>query len=253
MNLNLLRQVLCGAFDLSTEGDTCLIGTPFQIDYNDRLVLRIRKGQGSYRVDDNGDTAFALMLAGVDTDPDRLSELVQLPKAVQIDSADSSLYVQAETLETAAESVWSITAHALRLHEAAKPRLRQAPSDFRDRVVMLLESIARQENVPILFDHVVEKTGSIIADVVIGSESAPLLVFAAPSPERLMEAELVYLRRKLHPAPGYVCAVVPSARAVGQKHFSRANYYTDKTLEFDGWDNAFGEFATRHLQSSFLQ
>lgn len=120
MNLNLLRQALCGAFDLRAEGETCLIGTPFQIDYNDRLVLRIRPDRDGYRIDDNGDTALALMLAGVDTDPDRLGELAHLPATVQIDNDDSSLYAQVDTLEAAAESVWSIAAHALRLHEAAK-------------------------------------------------------------------------------------------------------------------------------------
>lgn len=60
------------------------------------------------------------------------------------------------------------------------------------------------------------------------------MVIAATTVERLMEAKLLYMRRQLTWRSGYVCAVVPSAKAVEAKQFSRANYYTDKTLEFGG-------------------
>ena len=65
--------------------------------------------------------------------------------------------------------------------------------------------------------------------------------------ERLMEAELIFLRRQLEKLPGFVCAVVPSAKAIGHKHFSRANYYTDKALEFDEWLTAFHDFARQRV------
>ena len=81
---------------------------------------------------------------------------------------------------------------------------------------------------PLALDQMIEETGFLMADAVLGVEK-PLVVIAATSVERLMEAEL------LPPAPpdqssSRLCAVVPSAKSIGAKHFSRANYYTDKTL-----------------------
>ena len=115
-------------------------------------------------------------------------------------------------------------------------------NDFRERVLAALSEVAAATGVALQFDQVIDEAGSLVADAVLGV-SSPLLVIAASSVERLMEAELIYLRRKLSSTPGFVCAVVPSAKAIGQKHYSRANYYTDKALEFDGWAPAFCEFA----------
>lgn len=238
-----LRQAMCGAFRVSQEDDTLLVHTPFGLDFNDDLILRVRPDGAGYRVDDNGDTLVALALAGIAPDADRVKELAP---GIEFDEEDGSLIARPASSLQVADAVFLVAGVALRVHGACRPRFRPPASDFKERVLALLSDVAAETGARLLFDQVVEETGSLIADAVLG-EHTPLIVIAATSVERLMEAEIVFLRRQIHQRPGYVCAVVPSSKLIGQKHFSRANYYTDKTLEFDGWTSAFREFAQQHL------
>ena len=235
----LLRALLCGAFQIDQEDDTFLVRTPFGVDFNDDLVVRVRPDGQAWRVDDNGDTLLALALAGSAPDSERVAELAP---DVEFDDGDGSLIARPENPTDIAAAVFAVAGAALRVHGACRPRLRPAPNDFRERVLAALSEVAAETGVVLRLDQVVEEAGSLVADAVMG-ESSPLLVIAASTVERLMEAELIYLRRKISNTPGFVCAVVPSAKAIGQKHYSRANYYTDKALEFDGWTTAFSEFA----------
>ena len=241
----LLRALLCGAFRIDQEGETFLVRTPFGVDFNDDLVVRVRPDGDAWRVDDNGDTLLALALAGAAPEAERVAELAP---GVEFDEDDGSLIARPATPDGIADAVFAVAGAALRVHGACRPRSRPVPTDFRERVLAALKDVAAETGVSLQFDQVVEEAGSLVADAVLG-ESSPLLVIAASSVERLMEAELIYLRRKLGSTPGFVCAVVPSAKAIGQKHYSRANYYTDKALEFDGWASAFCDFARQQVQA----
>ncbi len=243
MTPSALRALLCGAFQITQEDDTLLVHTPFGLDFNDDLVLRLRPDGAALRVDDNGDTLLALALSGVAPDAERVLELAP---GVEFDEDDGSLIVRPASQERIADAVFSLVGAALRVHGACRPRTRPAPSDFRERVLAALEGVAIEAGVTMRTDQVVEEAGSLTADAVLG-DASPLLVIAATSVERLMEAELIYLRRQLGHAPGFVCAVVPSAKLIGQKHYSRANYYTDKALEFDDWPIAFRDFARQQI------
>jgi hypothetical protein len=243
MTPSVLRALLCGAFEISQDEDALLVRTPFGLDYNDDLVIRVRPDNGAFRVDDNGDTLFALTISGAVPDAERVSELAP---DVEYDQDDGSLILRPETEDSIASAVFSVAGAALRIHGACRPRQRAVATDFRERVISALEDVARETGVLCRIDEVVEEAGSLTADVVLG-DANPLLVIAANSVERLMEAELIFLRRKLGQVPGFVCAAVPSAKAIGQKHYSRANYYTDKALEFDGWDSAFRDFARQRV------
>lgn len=238
-----LRLALCGTFRITQEADTLLVHTPFGLDFNDDLVLRVRPEGNSFRVDDNGDTLLALSMAGAVPDSERVQELAT---DIEYDEDDGSLIIRANQPQQVADALFRLVGGALRVHGACRPRQRATPSDFRERVISLLSDVAVETGVTLKLDQVVEETGSLVADAVLG-ENNPLMVIAATTVERLMEAELLFMRRQLTQRPGYVCAVVPSAKAVGAKQFSRANYYTDKTLEFDGWTQAFREFAHQYV------
>lgn len=238
-----LRSYLCGAFLISEDDGTFLVQTPFGLDSNDSLVLRLRPEGDSLRVDDNGETLLSLSMSGVAPDSDRVLEIAG---GIEFDEDDGSLIARSETPEKIADAVFSVVGAALRIHGACRPRLRPVPSDFRERVLAALADVANEAGVQMLTDHVVEHAGNLTVDAMLG-DTQPLLVVAATSVERLMEAELIFLRRQLEKSPGFVCAVVPSAKAIGQKHFSRANYYTDKALEFDEWPMAFHDFARQRV------
>lgn len=243
MTPDALRALLCGAFRISQEGQSLLVHTPFGLDFSDDLVLRLRPDGESMRVDDNGDTLLSLSMAGVVPDADRVRDIAP---SIEIDEADGSLIAHAASLDAVADAVFAVASAALRVHGACRPRPRAETSDFRDRVLSMLSEVAIEAGVLMEIDQVVEEAGSLTADAVLGITN-PLLVIAATSVERLMEAELIFLRRQLGKVPGFVCAVVPSAKLIGQKHFSRANYYTDKALEFDGWSSAFHDFARQQV------
>ncbi len=243
MTLADLRQAMCGAFQVSEEEGVLLVRTPFGLDFNDDLVLRVRPQAEGYRIDDNGDTLLTLALDGAAPDGDRVLEIAG---EIDFDPDDGSLIAHADHEAEVAEALFKITGAALRVHAACRPRPRSSPSDFKDRVVGLLSELAAEMQVSIRLDEIVEPNGSLTADVVMG-DNDPFIVIAASSIERLMEAELLYLRRQITRRPGYICAVVPSMRAIGSKHFQRANYYTDKAVEFDGWVEPFREFAQQRI------
>lgn len=238
-----LRKAMCGAFDVTEEGGVLLVRTPFGLDFNDDLVLRIRPVDRGFQVDDNGDTMLTLALSGSAPEADRVLEAAG---DVEFDEEDGSLIARVENPVALGEAVFRVAGAALRVHSACRPRERTAASDLKSRVVELLSKVASETGVVLRLDEVVEEAGSLQADAVLGDDE-PLIVIAAPSVERLMEAELLFLRRQISRRPGYVCAVVSSAAAIGRKHFTRANYYTDKTVEFDGWTDAFREFAEQRV------
>lgn len=242
MNSSQVRSLLCSAFEISEEGGSFLIHTPFAVDFNDDLVIRLRPVDNGFRIDDNGETILSLALAGSAPDFDRVNELVP---NVNVDELDGAIHLIERSPAKVVHAIYSVIAASLRIHGAYRPRTISEPSDFRERVVAALEDVAREFSLPISFDQTVEQAGNLTADVVLG-EKHKFLVIAASSVERLMEAELIYLRRQLSKQGGFVCAAVPSAKAIGLKHFSRANYYTDKTVEFDGWSTAFMDLARQH-------
>ena len=56
----------------------------------------------------------------------------------------------------------------------------------------------------------------------------PLIVIAASSAARLLEAEVIHMQYLYTQQPGFVLAIAESEQAVGKKQFKRANFYTGK-------------------------
>ncbi len=83
------------------------------------------------------------------------------------------------------------------------------------------------------------------ADHVIGEAANPLIVIAATSATRLLEAEVIHMQYRYTNQPRFVLAVVESDKAVGIKQFHRANYYTGKTVQFSAFD--FGQLLRQQL------
>ena len=73
--------------------------------------------------------------------------------------------------------------------------------------------------------------GNMVADHVI-DHSIPLVIIAASSTTRLLEAEEIHMRYLYTKQPGFVLAIAESELAVGKKQFLRANFYTGKTVPF---------------------
>lgn len=73
----------------------------------------------------------------------------------------------------------------------------------------------------------------------------PLIVIAASSATRLLEAEVIHMQYRYTKQRGFILAVAESEKVVGKKQFHRANYYTGKTVEFSAYD--FGQLLREQL------
>jgi hypothetical protein len=120
---------------------------------------------------------------------------------------------------------------------ATQRQERRAHGDFRDRVGEVVRSVATSENKAVLSDVNLPIAGGLTADFVIEHDE-PLIVIAATSVARLMEAEIIFMQYRHQKIPGFVLAIAENPQAVGRKQFDRANYYTGKTVSFSPPDLA---------------
>lgn len=222
--------------------------TPWCYDDGDQVVVFARREGINWRFDDNGEGLFRLAAAGVDPESDRVqARLAAFPSLMDVHLADDreSLYAVAlpGEAERAALAVAEASAQVLALSA-----LRQVaqPSDFRPRVVSIVEDVARRFGIEARRDVATDESQSLLADVYLCSPT-PVLVIAATSTQRLMEAEIIWLDAARRQAPAYVLATVESARAIGINQYTRANYYTDKTVEFSG-AKALGDLVAARLR-----
>lgn len=218
----------------------------------DRIVVRVRPRGTSYQIDENGESAFLAALNGGSTD----SELVQRwiasldnTSPVSFD-AEEFLTAMATDERLLAPYVLKVAAAAQQLYSFATARPERLQNDFRDRLSDVIREIVAQINVPWRKDATLPIMGDLVADHILGSDANPLIVVAAHSPARLLEAEIIHMQYRRENKPGYVLAVAEDQPSVTRKQFERASYFTDKTVVFEPGNLAafIRTEAPRHLQ-----
>jgi hypothetical protein len=232
MNLH----TLCRRFAWIATADGGRLITPWRYDDGDQVVVFVTPHGEDWRADDNGEGLFRLAGAGIDPASERVQARLQALTqilGVHLDDDGEQIYAVASTpnLESAALAVAEASAQLQGL-TCLRPQARQ-PSDFRERIIDLVETAARAAGVESRRDVPADASQSFLADVYLCTP-IPLLVIAATSAQRLMEAEIIWLDAARRLAPVYVLATVESARDIGVAQYTRANYYTDKTVEYTG-------------------
>lgn len=236
----------CKRFDWIGTNDNGRLVTPWRYDDGDQVVIFAHRDGTQWRVDDNGEALFRLAAAGVDPEsPAVVARLDAFPTllGVQVGEDGETLTTRAAHLEQAAFAVAEASSQIMAL--ACLRRVRPE-SDFRERVVQVVQAAAASLGVEARLDVPVDESQSLRADVYLLSR-VPLIVIAATSAQRLMEAEIIWLDAARRQEPAYVLATVEDARAVGINQYTRANYYTDKTVEFTG-AKALGELVAHQLR-----
>ena len=244
-------QTLCREFSWvgpTADADGHIV-TPWRYDDGDRVVVFVsRESDRWWRLDDNGDALFRLAAAGVDPESTRLqARLAVLPQllGVRVDEDGEQLVAFADDANLEA-GVLAVAEAAAQLQGLAiEPRSRVA-SVFREQVVALIEAVARDAKIETHRNVPADESQSILADLYLCSKT-PIAVFAATSAHRLMEAQMTWLDAQRRAVSLYVLATVESARAVGISQYTRANYYTDKTVEFTEPGALKGLIATQML------
>lgn len=207
--------------------------TPWRYDDGDQIVVYARRSNGGWRLDDNGEAALRLALDGVDVDGERAQSRIkacELSLGVCWDESDDSFFVEAPDFRFESSAL-AIAEAAAQLAGLGALRQDRIVSDFKARVVDLVKSVAKEANLECRTDVPVDESRTIFADAWVAAQR-PLLVFAASSVQRLQEAEIAWLDAKRRVEPLFVLALIDDAKQIGVKNYTRANYYTDKTVEF---------------------
>ena len=245
-----LKKAICSLFEVhADEGGVQRIVTPLEYPgTNDRIVIRVRPQDDGFLIDENGEAAFYAGLNGGDIDIEavlRWSEELPHHSPARLNEDESiSAFLTDERL--VAPYIFRVAEAAQQLHALATSRLERKESDFRERVKDMVKEIAAQLNVPWDSDVELSIAGGLRADNVLGT-TKPLIIIAATSAMRLLEAEIIYMQYRAEKKPGYVMAVAESQEIVTKKQYERAAYYTDKAVIYS--PDAFRQLVTAEISS----
>jgi hypothetical protein len=234
-----LKRQICALFEVhSDQSGVQRIITPLEYaGSGDRIVVRVRRSGGQITIDENGDAAMFAAMAGGDTESDVIArwavELNGRSPASFGDDEVISAHVTDERLIAA--YIFRVAEAAQHLHSLATAKISRQASDFKERVASVILETAKKLNAEWSEDVELPIAGGLVADFVI-DQDRPLIIIAATSATRLLEAEIIHMQYRLSKIPGFVLAVAESQSAVGKKQFERANYYTDKTVSFSPSD-----------------
>lgn len=231
-----IKRAICELFEVyPDENGVTRVVTPLEyVGTGDKIVVRVRESNEGYSIDENGEAAFNASLAGGDMSSDVVARwLNEFHEAgpVLFDETNEQLHIEATDSDLIAPYIFRVAEAAQRLHAVATSRAERQTGDFKERVKDLMIAVSQQLNLTIKHDVELSIAGGLRADHVIESQT-PLLIIAATSPTRLLEAEVIYMQYRAEKRSAHVWAVAESQATVGRKQFERAGYYTSRTVVF---------------------
>lgn len=232
-----LRDSICSLFEVhQDEQGVQRVVTP--IEYpgtGDNVVIRIRpEGGGRFSIDENGEAVLYSTLNGGDVESDAVARWIE-----EISTYSPVKFTEDETLSALVSDERLIAPYIFRVAEAAQQlyaiataRPDRQTSDFKERVKQIIAEVSKEVQIPFKSDVELPIAGGLKADHVIETKK-PIIIIAATSATRLLEAEVIYMQYRQDRMDGYILAVAESQLAVGKKQFERAGYYTSKAVVFD--------------------
>ncbi|WP_175783891.1 hypothetical protein [Burkholderia ambifaria] len=235
-----LKRAICSLFEVhQDEKGIQRIVTPLEYPGSgDKVVVRVRPVGGNiYQVDENGDSSLYASMADGDLESEVVSRWIDdLPAFSGVTlNQDEVLLATCNDPSLLATTIFRVAAAAQQLYALATSRATRQSSDFKQRLSQAIEEISTELGLTHRPDVELPHTGGMIADHVIDTPE-PLIVVAANSAARLLEAEVIHMQYRMRKIPGFVLAVVENQKVVGKKQFERANYFTGKTVTFDDND-----------------
>lgn len=237
MTTSNLKRDICSLFEVhDDEKGVQRIVTPLEYSGSgDHVVVRVRPQDGTFRIDENGEAAFLAALNGGNTDKEVIARWVaDLTDAnnIKLDE-DEIIYAELKSEKLIAAYVIKVAAAAQQLYSMAVSRPERQANDFREQITEVVSSIASTLNLPWEKDASLPIVGDLKADHVLGKADNPLIIVAASTTARLLEAEVIHMQYRLEERKGYVLAIVQDQASVTRKQYERAEYFTDKTVVFN--------------------
>lgn len=230
-----IKQAICSLFEVhADEGGVQRVVTPLEYPgTRDRIVVRVRPTDDGFQIDESGDAVLYSGLSGGDVDSEAVQRWVDhLPAYSPTRFDDEIISAFTNDEELIAPYILRVAEAAQQLHAIATARVDRHISDFKERVASVIEEVAKSLQVPIDSDVELPIAGGLTADHVIG-KNHPLIVIAATTASRLLEAEVIYMKYQADKKAGFVLAIAESQEAVGKKQYERAVYYTSKAVVFN--------------------
>lgn len=229
-----LKQTICALFEVHEDSASVQrIVTPLEYPgSNDKVVIRVRQRPHGFEIDENGEAALYASMYGGDVDSDLVQRWAEeLSQTAGVDYSDETLIASLSDQRLIAPTIFLVAAAAQQLFALATSHKERAANDFKDRVAEVVAEIAGALNLPHRSNVELPFAGNMVADHVI-DHTTPLIIIAASSTTRLLEAEVIHMQYLYTREPGFVLAIAESELAVGKKQFKRANFYTGKTVDF---------------------
>lgn len=230
-----MKLSLCKDFSIIETEYGCRVLTPFRFPDRDQVVIWVKRSNQGYLLDDNGEAALRLAGDGVDVDSERIQIWLQaLPGYLGVRWEEKNeILLTSATQETLEEKIMAMAQSAIQLSALSAMRTERSQSDFKEKVLVTLAEIGLELGFPIQLDTPTDESGHFVADAMLGLKK-PIAVVTATSVPRLLEAQLMWFDARQRKADIFVLAVVEDVKEIGIKQYTRANYHTDKTVEFSG-------------------
>ena len=247
-----LKRAICSLFEVhADDGGVQRIVTPLEYSgSNDQIVVRVRPtedGQG-FVIDENGEAAFYAGLNGGDIESEavvRWAAEISFASPVEF-TEDEKISAFASNERLIAPYIFRVAEAAQQLHAIATARVDRQASDFKERIKQIVQEIAKETKLEYNSEVELPIAGGLKADHVLGTNK-PLIIIAATSSTRLLEAEVIYMQYRADKKLGYVLAVAENQATVGKKQYERAAYYTNKAVIFN--QDAFSKLISNEVMA----
>ena len=240
---------ICKDFITRQTSNGLLLVTPLRYDDGDQITVFAERAGNLWQVHDNGEAALRLMFDGVDPDAPRIQNWLS-EQSARIHWNEALDQIESDPIEEADMVLAAFKVAQAAAQLQAFSALRTTPrheSEFKGEIIALLKQIAEETGVPAQFDVPLDENQLLIADCRFAC-SKPVAIIIANTTERLLEAELAFSHLRRMGDHTQIFAVVEDAKSIGYKQIARANYFTDKTYEYQGFERAFHGAITDTLQ-----
>lgn len=229
-----MRNAIKSLFDVKTDGSVSRVIMPVEYQGSgDNVIIRVRKRDNGYLIDDNGEAAFNVRLAGFEPNNDLMAQYKETffkTSPVEFDEDGETISAFTGEEKLIAPYVFRVAEAAQAYYSISTARALRENSGFKEALREVIKSIVDEKELKT--DFTLPIVGGWTADFYI-EKDVPLIIIAATSTQRLLEAQMIYMQYKMEAKGGKVFAIAEKQQAVGKKQFERANYFTDKTVVFD--------------------
>lgn len=231
---------ICKDFKVQPTDIGWMVVTPFHYEDQDNIVVFAdRESNGLWHVHDNGDAAMRLMFDSIDPFAPKIQAwLSESAMGVEWNDKESTLERNGVAEADLIPAALKIAQACVQMQAMSSHRTNREESTFKAEVIAILKGVESETGIAARYDTPIDDKRLFTSDCLFLSK-IPLAIFIATSKERLLEAELAWSNIRYTKDPTRVFAVVEEPRNTGLKEVSRAQYFTDKTLQFRDFEEVF--------------